>query len=227
MERVAILVDGDNIGAGHAPRIAALGKAEGRVDIYRAYADATNGSGWNGVSGVNLIHAGSGKNAADLLLSIDAMEMAVAGGIDIMLVVSSDSDFTHLSTRLRERGIRVVGVGEAKAPATFRASCTRFERLPPVRATSKDPGPKRAGNATGATQLDRNIRGVIAQNSKHGLGMRLADLNAKMRASFDMKISTRPERTWRAYLSARPTLYDLDPRGPNAHVRFKPDGFGP
>ena len=219
MTRVAILIDGDNIGAGYAGQIASLGHKAGQVVVHRAYADATNGSGWNGIAGVRLMHAGSGKNAADLLLSIDAIELALTGRCEIIVLASSDGDFTHCATRLRERGFAVVGVGEAKAPESFRRSCTRFEDLAPVLAESKAPVVARV------TELDRNIRTLIAKNSQKGMGIRMALLGPQMNKLFGTRISTYPERTWRAYFSARPMLFDLDPRGPDAHVRFRPEGF--
>jgi hypothetical protein len=79
--------------------------------------------------------------------------------------------------------------------------------------------------STVITDLDRNIRAMIAQHSKLGAGMRIAELAPKMHLSHGIKISALPEKTWRAYLTARPKLFDVDPRGPEAMVRFRPDGF--
>ncbi len=219
MTRVAVLIDGDNVSPAHAARIMDLARAAGRVDVVRVYADVTNGSGWSETPGCRLIHAGRGKNAADILLSIDTVEMMFAGAFDTALIVSSDSDFTHLAFRLRERGIDVIGLGEAKAPAAFRAACSEFEELSPARRTREVP----IGSPVSA--LDRQIRTVIERHSRNGSGMRLCDLNARMRAEHEIRISTRPERTWRAYLGQRPALFDLDARGPDAHVRFRPAGF--
>ena len=69
------------------------------------------------------------------------------------------------------------------------------------------------------------IRAMIAQHSKKGSGMRIAELAPKMHVAHGIKISTLPEKTWRSYLTARPALYDLDQRGPEAMVRFRPEGF--
>ena len=66
---------------------------------------------------------------------------------------------------------------------------------------------------------------MIADHSQRGQGIRIADLSARMRAAHRTRISTFAERTWRAYLAARPLLYELDPRGPEARVRFLRDGF--
>lgn len=215
MVRVAILVDGDNLSPAYAEPIAALGRAEGRIDLHRVYTDATRPSGWHEARGARMVHAGRGKNAADLLLAIDAMEHCTPGAFDALVLASSDGDFAHLATRIRERGLTVIGAGERKAPPGFRDSCTRFVTL--------DRSPRLP--AQRPTPLDRNIRSVIAEHSRNGAGMRLAELAPRMHARFGTRISTYPERTWRAYFAARNDLFDLDPRGPDAHVRFRADAF--
>jgi len=224
--RVAILIDGDNISARHAARIVAFGAAAGRVDLSRAYADASNGSCWTAVPGIRLMHAGTGKNAADLLLSIDAIELALTEPYETFVIASSDGDFVHLATRLRELGRHVIGVGEDKTPAPFRAACTRFACLSAPDAAGAAPEPATpAPGAIAVTDLDQIIKAVIAENSSQGKGMPLSDLNGKLRARTDIRISERPERTWRGYLAARTALYDVDPKGTDAFVRFKPAGF--
>lgn len=66
---------------------------------------------------------------------------------------------------------------------------------------------------------------MIVLHSKTGQGMRIAELAPKMHNAHGVKISSLPEGTWRAYLSKRPALYELDPRGQEAKVRFVPEGF--
>jgi len=89
------------------------------------------------------------------------------------------------------------------------------------------PSPKAspALNGKRCAELDLRIRETIAANSTNGEGMRIVDLAPRMHAKFGVRIGTYPERTWRAYLLARNTLYDLDPKGPEAKVRFKKNGF--
>ncbi|MEZ5723187.1 MAG: NYN domain-containing protein [Paracoccaceae bacterium] len=79
--------------------------------------------------GIRFVHAGTGKNAADLLLSIDAVELALREGYEMFVIASSDGDFSHLAIRLRETGHLVVGCGVATAPARFRTACSRFVEL--------------------------------------------------------------------------------------------------
>lgn len=218
MARVAILIDGDNISATHAPRIAALGQAAGRVDLQRAYADATNGSGWAAVPGVRLVHAGTGKNAADLLLAIDAMELALAGDFATLCIASSDRDFTHLAARLREHGKCVIGVGEDKAPHMFRAACTRFETLPGA-------VPPRPVTAAQSADLPRLVRDVILDNSANGAGLPLAVLGRLVFQQHGIRKDDLAEGDWRACLTRYPEQFCLDPKGKNARIRVRASGF--
>ena len=216
MTRVAILIDGDNIGSGHSARIVELGKAAGRVDSCRAYANASNGSGWNAVPGVQLVHAGIGKNAADLLLSIDAVELALTAGFKTFVLASSDGDFSHLAYRLREHGRTVIGAGEAKAPAGFREACSWFEPLAPARRTPEVPSRK-------LTDLDRTICTVIEENGSNLGGVPLTGLGSKLKTDHNIERSDLPGSTLKAYLSQKPDIYDLFPREEPVSVRLTPD----
>lgn len=229
----AILVDGDNLSARHAAAILEIGRSQGDATIIRTYLDARTATEWHGANGYRLVHAGCGKNATDILMAIEAMDLAHLHGIRSFVIASSDGDFTHLTLRLRELGAQVTGVGEAKAPKAFRASCSAFVELasgkPAVQGCTKPAaqnGPRLVSTGVpGVSELDRQIRAMIAQHSTKGEGMRIADLAPKMHVAHGIRISTLPEKTWRSYLLARPGLFDLDPRGPDAKVRFRPGGF--
>jgi len=217
---VAVLVDGDNISGKNAAAILGIAMQHGDPAVVRVYTDAQRASEWHGAIGYRLLHAGSGKNATDILLAIDAMEFVYARTVKSFIIATSDGDFTHLAVRLRELGAKVTGVGEAKAPRAFRASCTSFVELgaqPTARLVPKA--------QTGVSDLDIRIRAMIATHSKKGIGMRITELASKMHVEHGIRIRTLPEKTWRAYLAARPALFDLDPRGPEAMVRFRPTGF--
>ncbi|MES0825765.1 NYN domain-containing protein [Ruegeria sp. SCP11] len=219
--RVAILVDGDNVSATYQDEIFRISQDIGRVDIARVYVNAQGNSCWHDAYRFNLIHSGTGKNATDLLLAIDAIELALNRNIETMVLVSSDGDFTHLHRRLREFGVGTVGIGESKAPLSMRENCTEFVEL--QQKLTSEASDNRAQTPT---DLDRKIQTVIAQGSNKGQGILIAELNVRMRRLHDIKISTYPEKTWRGYLAARKEMFDLDPKGPDAHVRFKPQGFG-
>lgn len=235
--RTALLIDGDNVSPDHATRILQIA-AEPRPDIARVYGNAQKCPGWLSRPGLRFIHSGTGKNATDVLMAIDAMELALTAGISSFLLASSDGDFTHLALRLRERGLPVTGIGEEKAPEAFRTICRTFHLLPstaPARAAVALPPPAPpepakvlpAPTPTGPkpTAFDLQIRSVIAEHSEKELGMQIAKLGSAMHSRHQARISTRPEKTWRAYLVARPALYAVDPRGPDARVRFVRSAF--
>ncbi|KIC37236.1 NYN domain-containing protein [Leisingera sp. ANG-M7] len=219
-QSVSVLVDGDNISGKHAGKILSIAAEHGEPAVVRVYSDAQQPSKWHDVFGYRMLHAGTGKNAADILLALDAMELLLSRDMRFFVIASSDRDFTHLATRLREHGAMVIGIGEAKAPGAYRACCSRFVEIATTKSTSSAPEPE-----TIATSLDLKIRAMIAAHSKKGGGMRIAELAPRMHSKHRVRISTYPERSWRAYLGARPLLYELDPRGPEAMVRFRPEGF--
>lgn len=230
-DHVAVFVDGENISAEHAAAILGIASGHGVSDIVRVYGNAAAQPKWDGMPGFRFIHSGTGKNATDILLTVQAMEAALRGSFAALIVASSDRDFTHLVTRVRELGIAVIGVGEAKAAPQFRAACTSFELLKPIAIAVRPAAQQPVATSQtmkveqGATELDRKIFAFIKANSVSGQGVRLSLLGPQMHAQHRVRISSSPERTWRAYLGARPNLYDLDPRGPEAKVRFKPAGF--
>jgi uncharacterized LabA/DUF88 family protein len=107
--RIAVLVDGDNISAKHSSQVILLAEKLGRVDVARVYAAGNQQSDWLTTPGYRLMHAGAGKNSTDLLLCIDAMELALIGGLESFVIATSDGDFSHIAQRLRERGLHVLG----------------------------------------------------------------------------------------------------------------------
>ncbi|MFG6621379.1 NYN domain-containing protein [Sulfitobacter sp. 1A05707] len=215
---VSVLVDGDNISGKHAGEIFSVAAQYGEPTLARVYTDAQRPSDWHSAIGYRMLHAGTGKNAADILLALDALELALSKNMRCFVIASSDGDFTHLATRLREHGARVIGIGELKAPSSFRACCSDFVEIGTPLPECLVPKPP-----TPATALDQKIRLMIGTHSKKG--MRIVELSSEMHRHHGVRISTYPERSWRAYLSARPILYELDPRGPEAMVRFRPEGF--
>ena len=130
----AVLIDADNIPAKHAGAILKEITSFGEPALRRVYGDWSSGrlNGWTkAVRELGLVaHQESantvGKNASDIGLVIDAMDILHTGRFDGFVLVSSDSDFTALANRVREQGMDVIGVGEAKAPESLRNVCNRF-----------------------------------------------------------------------------------------------------
>ena len=130
----AVLIDADNIPAKFAGPILKEITALGEPALRRVYGDWSSGrlSNWSKVvRDLGLVaHQESanttGKNASDIGLVIDAMDILHTGRFDGFVLVSSDSDFTSLANRVREQGMDVIGIGEAKAPESLRNVCNRF-----------------------------------------------------------------------------------------------------
>jgi len=224
--RLSVFVDADNIPATQAGAILALAGRHGAPDVVRAYGNVRNLPAWDEAPGFHFVHSGSGKNAADMLICIDAVERALSGHCEAVLLVSSDQDFTHLATRLRGYGLTVIGAGEAKTPERFRAACSEFHELqditpPPERTHEKQ------STAPKLTDLDQRVIAVIEKNSKDANGLKVQTLGVLMYRQFGERISTLPEKTWRTYLANRGDFFTLDPKGPNAKVRCKPKAFAP
>ncbi|MCI4320219.1 MAG: NYN domain-containing protein [Thermoplasmata archaeon] len=131
---LAFLVDGDNASAGLVGEMLAEAAKYGSVEIRRIYGDWASGqlSSWrptvqqHALVPVQQFTAIPGKNATDSALIIDAMDILHSGRVRGFCIVSSDSDFTRLATRLRESGMLVVGIGRAKTPPAFRNACNVF-----------------------------------------------------------------------------------------------------
>lgn len=132
--RLAVLIDADNtsskIADGLFEEIARLGEAS----VRRIYGDFSHprSRGWTDILAKHAIIPQqqfaytTGKNASDITLVIDAMDLLHSGRFDGFCLVSSDSDFTRLAARIREQGIDVFGFGEQKTPESFRQACRRF-----------------------------------------------------------------------------------------------------
>ena len=142
--RLAVLIDADN-----APRNAIAGIMSeaaiyGNPTIKRIYGDWTspNMGSWktkileHAISPVQQYAYTTGKNATDSAMIIDAMDVLYSGRVDGFVIVSSDSDFTRLATRLREAGMKVYGMGERKTPNSFIVACDKFIYIEVIRAKS-------------------------------------------------------------------------------------------
>lgn len=226
--RVAVFVDGENISAEHAAAILRIVAASGAADIIRVYGNATALKKWDGQPGYRFIHSGTGKNATDILLTVQAMEAALSGSFATVVIASSDRDFTHLVTRVRELGITAIGVGEAKAAGKFRAACSVFELLPPLPAAVSDAArvtEVKVEVCPDIDKLDFKIRGLIQANSKNGKGVSLQWLGLMLHRQHKIRATDINAKNWRTYLESRTELFEIDEEQNPAHVRFIASGF--
>ena len=133
-DKLAVLIDADNAQATCLPELLSEVARYGTAVVKRAYGDWTtpNLKAWketlhkHAVQPVQQFRYTQGKNATDSALIIDAMDLLYTGHLHGFCLVSSDSDFTRLATRLRESGAAVYGFGEKKTPEPFVAACDKF-----------------------------------------------------------------------------------------------------
>lgn len=209
-EELALLVDGDNLSSKHAGRLITDSAAIGALRIKRVYGNTAKLPGWDGAPGYHLVHSGSGKNSSDILMTVEALDLFHRQGIRKFVLASSDGDFSHLATYLRENGAWVLGIGEEKTPLNMRKSCTCFKTLVPLPVLDK---------ILPKDQIIEKIQNFI-QTLNQKKGVKIQDLSVHMNRVHNVKISTLPEKTWRKYLTDRADYFICDPRGPDAHVRL-------
>ncbi|MGI6152612.1 MAG: NYN domain-containing protein [Christensenellaceae bacterium] len=136
-KRIAVLIDADNVSKKYLTYIFDEISNQGTPTYKRIYGDWTKPqlSSWKAnlleysITPIQQYNYTTGKNSTDSALIIDAMDILYSGNIDGFCIVSSDSDFTRLASRLREAGMFVMGMGERKTPAPFIASCEVFKYL--------------------------------------------------------------------------------------------------
>jgi uncharacterized LabA/DUF88 family protein len=132
--KLAVLIDGDNIPSAYIKEMMEEIAKYGNPTIKRIYGDWTRPglAKWknllleNAITPIQQYGYTTGKNATDSAMIIDAMDILYSGKVDGFCLVSSDSDFTRLATRLREAGMLVYGIGEKKTPNPFIVACDKF-----------------------------------------------------------------------------------------------------
>ncbi|MCU0455213.1 MAG: NYN domain-containing protein [Bacteroidales bacterium] len=150
--RLAVLIDADNIPFSNVTGMLEEIAKYGTPTFKRIYGDWTRPtiSGWkqvlleNAITPVQQYSYTKGKNSTDSAMIIDAMDILYSGKVDGFCIVSSDSDFTRLATRLREAGMKVIGIGERKTPSPFIVACDKFIYLEIINvpAAVREPAPQ-------------------------------------------------------------------------------------
>jgi hypothetical protein len=133
-QKIAVLIDGDNAQASLLPQMLVEAARYGQVTVRRIYGDWTtvNMNSWketlnfHAFQPIQQFRYTIGKNATDSAMIIDAMDILHSGTVEAFCLVSSDSDYTRLATRIRETGIFVMGIGEKKTPKPFVNACDVF-----------------------------------------------------------------------------------------------------
>lgn len=195
--RTALFVDGDNLPVAHAGRVL---RAAGRgVGLARVYGNMEL-KVWAEATGFRKVHAGAGKNAADMLLCIDAVSAWHSGRYDRVVIATSDRDFSHLAHWLREQGAFVLGLGEEKAPAALRHACSQWVMLvPPQKVELRKVSP---------------LESAVIEALRSG-PLTTSQLNRALQGRYC--ISHTPEKNWARWLAARPDLFKNTEQGVTLH----------
>lgn len=176
-KQFAVLIDADNISSKYAPIIFNEIENYGYASTRRIYGNWSKWNGWkeevlleNSIIPVQQFAYTTGKNATDMAMVIEAMDILYSGKVDGFCLVTSDSDFTRLAMRLREENMYVIGMGESKTPLALTKACNKFIHLNLINKQVSDaetPGEREAiGSTSGSAK-----RGGKPAEEEHGSGL--------------------------------------------------------
>jgi len=173
-DKLAVLIDADNARPAIVEGLLAEIAKYGTAHVKRIYGDWTKPdlNGWKeallrlSIQPIQQFRYTVGKNATDSAMIIDAMDLLYAERFDGFCIVSSDSDFTRLASRIRESGLTVYGFGEKKTPEPFRTACDKFIYTEVLAGTAEAetaaaPKPRSAKELRGDTRLMNLLRGAL------------------------------------------------------------------
>ncbi|NNE26593.1 MAG: NYN domain-containing protein [Saprospiraceae bacterium] len=169
---MAVLIDGDNIPSAHIKEMMEEVAKYGNPTIKRIYGDWTKPhlNRWktllleNAITPVQQYGYTTGKNATDSAMIIDAMDILYSNKVNGFCLVSSDSDFTRLATRLREAGMLVIGIGEKKTPNPFIVACDKFIYVEILRSGSEEKNEKQEKDESNVEKITNREISLIASS---------------------------------------------------------------
>ena len=205
---IALLIDVDNVSAKYVKSIFDELNAFGTVSIRRIYGNWKRTYGWNedmlleySIQPIQQFDYTKGKNATDMAMVIDAMDMLYTHNIDVFCIVTSDSDFTKLAMRLRESQAYVIGMGESKTPLALTKACNKFVHLDLIASDepkieniaetvpngkNAEPPETLESNVTPISQIQESILNMIAESDYLTLGEVGSSLG-KLFTDFDVR----------------------------------------
>jgi len=192
--RLAVLIDSENVSPKYVKYIFDEISNYGIATYKRAYGDwaSRTSMGWkdimlkNAITPMQQYGYTQGKNSTDSAMIIDAMDILYSGKVDGFCIVSSDSDFTRLASRLREAGMLVIGMGEKKTVEAFRTSCTMFKYLE-VLAAEEEEG---QNSDISIRDVEETILKIISDNEANDKDTTVGELGNKIsnrHADFDVR----------------------------------------
>lgn len=170
-KKIALLIDAENISRNYRKIIMNELAKYGTTTYRRIYGDFTSRTiSWTSedmlkysltpvqqYSNTSHNNKNAGKNSSDITLVIDAMDILYSGNVEGFCIVSSDSDFTKLASRLREAGMLVIGMGEEKTPLAFRKSCEKFILLDVLSNTNEKKQPDKKNDKKNDAKVDKKV----------------------------------------------------------------------
>jgi uncharacterized protein (TIGR00288 family) len=200
-KRIAVLIDADNVSDKYIKQILDEISNHGNPTIKRIYGDWTKPqmSSWKqvllnySITPIQQYSYTTGKNSSDSALIIDAMDILYSKNVDGFCIVSSDSDFTRLVSRLRESGMYVIGMGERKTPKPFIAACEMFKYLevltvvPMNEAQDDNKGNHKALSKDGIAnkhELIETLKIIITESSNEDGWAYLAEVGKRLNKRF-------------------------------------------
>ncbi|MFO6447357.1 NYN domain-containing protein [Erythrobacter sp. NE805] len=198
LRNIALLIDADNTRPDAIDPVLTVMAELGQVNIRRAYGNFAKGNlaGWDtitnrfGIRPHQQFDLTKGKNATDMAMTIDAIDLLYQGKVDGFGIMTSDSDFTPLVTRLRQDGVIVYGFGEKKTPEPFRAVCTRFLFIDELIASTLDEAPAGPKNKGPTEDLKELILAAYREAKRDDEGYALLQQVGQIagnRSSFDVR----------------------------------------
>ena len=212
--RVALLVDGENLSVEHAGFLILTASKHGVLNVKRVYGAVTRLDGWTTAPGYRVVHVPARKDAADIALSLDALELGLTRQVDEIVLATSDRDMTLVALRLAELGVSVTGIGEDKAPADFRKACRKFVAVP----TKKD--------VVETQPFDARMKGFLRQEGKDTDGwVTLSALGQARAKALDISKGSAgigKSASWIVWFKKQPKVYEIEERGTQSRARLKP-----
>ena len=196
----ALLIDADNVSAKYIKPILTELSKYGNITYKRIYGDwtSTQHSSWkdellkNSITPIQQFSYTQGKNATDSAMIIDAMDILYTQEVDVFCIVSSDSDFTRLVSRLRESGKIVIGMGENKTPEPFRKACDKFTILENL-LNEQAPGTAQgSGDSIKKEKIEEDIIKMILENQDNNKTTGLGEVGSRL-------VSLHPDFDVRSY----------------------------
>ena len=184
----ALLIDADNVSAKYIKPILTELSKYGIITYKRIYGDwtSTQHASWkdellrNSITPIQQFSYTQGKNATDSAMIIDAMDILYTNDVDGFCIVSSDSDFTRLVSRLRESGKMVIGMGENKTPEPFRKACDKFTILENLLSDQEPAAEKEVHDQISKEKIEDAIIKMVIENQNSNKESGLGEIGSRL-----------------------------------------------